>query len=194
MCLKINGQTSVSVRELLKIAHITLLMESFICLPPVLCALFTFSFFPLLCYLFSAIAIFFCYFLYVKASYWNLLLFYLRRMNVVLSSCQSTVGYFFLSIFLRLSSWYFYFIESYINFILQDATKVLFFLYSLPYFFTPVLSIWVSFFFTDWKTDRNEIHFLKAGTLCTSCEMMLLFRKVQNGHAISILLKHYLRK
>lgn len=71
-------------------------MGLFICLPPVLCALFTFSFFfPCSVTCFLPLPYFFCDFVYVKASYWNLLLFfrlfYLRRMDVVLSSCQSTV-------------------------------------------------------------------------------------------------------
>lgn len=172
-------------------------MELLICLPPVLCGLFTFSIFFLLCYLFSAIAIFFvhffCYFLYVKASYWNLLLFfrlfYLRRMDAVLSSWSIYCTFF--SIFLRLSSWYFYFLESYIHFILQDAAKKFFFCNSCR-IFTPVLSIWVSFFFRDWKTDWNEIHFLKAGTL-------ILWNNafIQKGSKMSMQLaytEHYIRK
>lgn len=168
-------------------------MGLFICLPPVLCALFTFSFFfPCSVTCFLQLPYFFCdfvwrphtgiYYFFSDFSISDEWMWSYHLVNLL---------YFFLSIFLCLSSWYFYFLESYINFILQDATKVFFFfffLYSLPYFLHLCSQYGYLFFFTDWKTDRNEIHFLKAGTLCTSCEMMLLFGKVQNEHAISIIL------
>jgi len=188
MCLKTNRQTSVSVRELLKIAHLTLLMELFICSPPVLCALFTFSFVSPVCYLLSCHCHISCSFFLLFSLCEGLTLKSITFFRLL--SRTNGCGLVILSIYCTISSLYFSVSHHDISIFQNPISisyckmqrKVLFFsglpaIFIIIFFFTHGLSKWVSFSLQT-ETDRNEIHFLKAGTLCTSCEMRLLFRKV----------------